>query len=90
MSDEVRGRTIYEKALDLIDEGISVAIVPICSADRDKIGLYALTVDLDVYPEMKKDAYSSHIRERETFALGMTVITSESAQDKNYRHRRVP
>lgn len=88
MERDTSGRSMYEIALDLLDEGVITAIIPTQAGNR--IGLYALTIDLTTRPKMRKWAHSRSIGNRAGMAVGLTTVAVEAAREAGLGHRRAP
>lgn len=84
------GRTMYEIALDLLDEGVLTAIIPTSTKDGSQAGLYALTVDLETRPDMRRWANSKRQGDRAGMALGMVTCAVHACNDAGLELRRAP
>ena len=87
MPEDLEGRSMYERAMHLVEEGTLVAIVPVRSADNKDIGLYALTQDLDTYPVVKRAALSPRIGDRAACAIGLIFRTRTAVVERGMKLR---
>lgn len=76
------GVAMYDRALELIDEGVLVAIIPAATPDGKRVGLFALSQDLDLAPVVKAGALSSSLGARAGVAAGLTFRTARQARLK--------
>lgn len=90
MTNEGSGRTMYEIALNLLNEGTLTAIIPTRTADGTQVGLYALTVDLETRPEMRRWATSTRQADRAGMAIGIATCAVHACKDAGLELRRAP
>ena len=78
---------MYERAIQLVEEGILVAIVPV--RDGDQIGLYALTQDLEQSKIVKRAALSPKIGNRAACAIGLIFRTRDAVIERGMTLRDI-
>jgi hypothetical protein len=80
MPEDLHGGSMYERAIELVSQGTLVAIVPV--EDGDKIGLYALTQDLEQSKIVKRAALSPQIGNRAACAIGLIFRTRQAVIER--------
>lgn len=90
MTNEGSRQTMYDMALNLLNEGVLTAIIPTRTADGKQAGLYALTVDLETRPQMREWAKSTRKGDRAGMALGMVTCAVHACKDAGLELRRAP
>lgn len=84
------GRTMYERAVDLLDEGVLVAIVPTETPDGNMVGLYAIAQDLEHNEVVKIGALHHKVSVRAATALALTSKTRQIARRNGLKLRTIP
>jgi len=90
MPEDLYGQSMYDRAIELVEDGILVAIVAVRSSDNEHIGLYALTQDLKADKVVHRAALSPRIGHRAACALGLTMRTRRAATERGMKLRHVP
>lgn len=87
MLEDLNGSSMYDRALELLDQGTLVAIVPVRTVDGSQVGLYALTQDLNASPLIKRAALSPLIGNRAACAIGLIFRTRHAVIERGMKLR---
>lgn len=90
LSNDNSGQSIYDLALERVNRGIAVAIVPTETQDGELAGVYALTVDLSVRDDLRSAFYEQSAASRAGSAIGLLFVAKSSCEDAGLNLRRVP
>ena len=85
MAEDLNGRSMYHRALELVEQGVLVAIVPVTDDEQD--GLYALTQNLDDSKLIRSAALSPHMGNRAACAMGLIFRTREAVIERGMQLR---